>query len=370
MEQQQQRNSKLALRSLDRSELFFFLQTTQVAIGFLSLPRIVVEDAGHDGWMGIPIAGVVVQLSAWVMIRLLRRFGGHDLYEILRKLFGKWGGNIVGALFALYCLYASIYVLASYSNMIITWLFPTTSGNWMIYLLVIMPSVYCATGGSRILGRFAVITFFATFWMSLFYVPMIPQIETIDMYRPVLDASPGELLKAGWDSMLSMLGYELILIVYPAVQKKEKVMRTLTYMNLFTTLLYLIPSVIAIGFMGEGMIKHELLPIVSMNKIFESPILERMENLLNVFWAFLIVNTGANYLWAAGRYLNDMKKWQEPRGIYLILPLVIAFGFVPSETELVMKMGKWLGYVGAVMVLVLPLVIWLLAILMRKKGNA
>ena len=159
------RANEYQLHSLDFSQTLLIVQSTQVAIGLFSLPRLVVEAAEHSGWMAVLINGVLVLIALVIMVVLMRRFGNLSLYQIMREVLGRWIGAAFGLIFAFYCISAASVVSRAYIEVVQSWLFPTTSTG-MFYLLLMIPALYCATGGARVLGRFAVLTFFATAWMA------------------------------------------------------------------------------------------------------------------------------------------------------------------------------------------------------------
>jgi spore germination protein (amino acid permease) len=358
-------HSERSLRSLDFTQTMLLTQTVQVAVGLFSLPRVVSEAARHDGWMAIPIAGLLMQSALLVIIVLMRRFHAHDLYGIMRIVYGKWIGLFFGAIFALYCICVVALVTRSYIELIETWLFPTTQPI-MFYLLLIMPCVYVATGGIRVLGRFGVMTFFATVWMMFLLIAPISQIQT-EYYFPLFDSSFAELAKATWQVSASAVGFELVLLYYPFIQKKKKAMLATSLGIWTTTLIYLTVSFVAIGFYSEGQIVHILSPALHMFKTVELPLIERLEHIGIATWSFLIVNTAGTYLWAAGRFLKSCTAWKEPTCIYLLVPLAIVLGLFPPDIYFLNKFELLLGSVGGVIALALPTIVLLSAIILRKK---
>lgn len=357
---------QFSLRSLDMLQTFFFMQTIQVGVGLFNLPRVVTEEAGHSGWQGIVITGVIVQLALWVIVVLLRRFQTLDLYGIFNRLLGKWAGNAIGLCFAFYCVAVAGIVARSYVEVVQSWLFPTTSTT-VFFLLFLLPCLYCATGGPRLLGRFALMTFFATGWMMLLLV--IPALDIqLDYYRPLFDAPPADLLRAAFKVSAAVVGFELLLVIYPFIQKKEKVMVASSLGIWFTTLVYLTVTLVAVGFYSEGFLLRLVSPTLHMFKIVQLPMIERMEQIGIATWSFLIVNTSGSYLWAAGRFLHQRVKWKERTCILAFVPFVFAIGVFPPDAFVLARFEEALGYIGLFAGIVLPMLLLLIALLFKKKG--
>lgn len=355
------------MRSLDFSQTMFLIQTVQVGIGLLNLPRVIVEAAGHSGWQGIILAGFLVQIAIWIMVVLLRRFENLDIYEIARRVLGKWVGNLLGLLFAFYCVFATGLVARSYIEVVQSWLFPTTSTP-VFFLLFLIPCLYCATGGARVLGRFAVVTFFATAWMLILMFAPAREVQ-LDYYLPLFDAPIDKLMAATTKVSASVIGFEMLLVVFPFVQRKDKVLLASSIGIWITQVIYLMVTLVAIGFYGEKFIEHLISPTLHMFKIVQLPMIERMEQIGIATWSFLIVNTTGTYLWAAGRYLHTLTAWKERTCIYLFVPFVIGIGLFPRNMFLLDEFEGYLSLAGYFFAGLLPVLLLLLALIFKKKGG-
>ncbi|ARU60556.1 hypothetical protein CBW65_05295 [Tumebacillus avium] len=356
-----------ALRSLDFSQTVLFVQTVQVGIGLFNLPRLVSEKAGHSSWISILIAGAIIQVAMIVIVKLLQRFQNLDVYAIMNRLYGKWLGNLLGAIFALYCVFVAAVVTRSYVEIVQQWLFPTTS-TIMFYILLILPTVYCALGGARVLGQFAVVTFFGTIWMMALLIVPAQEIQG-DYYRPLLDFKVMELLSATWQVSVSAVGFELLMVIYPFLQYKKKTMLASSIGVWMTTVIYLIVVLISIGFYSQEQIKTMLSPTLHLFKIVMLPIIERIEHIGIVTWSFLVVNTAASYLWAAGRYLIRFNKWKPNTCILLIAPVLFGIGIYPTDMLTLTQMQDLAGLIGVIMSIALPPLLLITALIFRKKAE-
>lgn len=356
-----------ALRSLDFSQTLLFVQTVQVGIGLFNLPRLVSEKAGHSGWIAILIAGVIIQVAVIVIIKLLQRFGELDVYAIMNQLYGKWVGNLLGAIFALYCVFVAAIVTRSYVEIVQQWLFPTTS-TMMFYFLLILPTVYCALGGARVLGQFAVVSFFGTIWMMTLLIVPGQEIQ-MDYYRPLLDIKVMELLSATWQVGISAVGFELLLVIYPFLQYKNKALLASSIGVWMTTIIYLIVVVVSIGFYSQNQIKMMLSPTLHLFKVVMLPIIERIEHIGIVTWSFLVVNTAASYLWASGRYLIRFNKWKPNTCILLIAPVMFGIGLFPDNMLTLTQLQDLAGLIGVIMSIALPPLLLITALIFRKKAE-
>ena len=360
--------SERSLYSIDFTQTLLFVQTTQVAVGLFNLPRVVVEAGGHSGWMGVLGNGLLGQVGLLIMILLMRRFGTLSLYQIMREVLGRWLGTALGLLFAVYCTAVAAVVARSYVEVVQAWLFPTTSTP-MFYLLLTLPALYCATGGARVIGRFSVLTFFATAWMLLLLFKPFSMIQT-DYYLPLFDVKLTGLLKATWSVFASNLGFELLMVIYPFIQKKEKALLAASLGIWTTTFIYLLVTGVAIGFFGEGLIRMTLSPTLDMFMVVELPLLQRIEHIGISTWSFLVVGTGAAYYWSAGRFLFEISKWKEQTCLLMFFPLLYMLSNFSKDIYVLTQFENILATIGAVVIFGLPTLLLLLAILRKKRGQS
>lgn len=361
------RATERTFRSLGFLEVLFLVQTCQVGIGLFNLPRIVVEEAGHDGWMCVIFTGIVTQISVLVIVLLTKRFPDLDLYGIFNRLFGTWIGRLLGALFCLYCLMIAALVGRGYIEVLQLWLFPTTSTN-VFYLLLLIPCFYAATAGARVLGRFGILTFFATAWMLLLLLAPAKEV-TVEYYLPFFDTSAWNFVRGSWKVTTSCVGFELVLVYHTFVKPKVNLLRASSIGIWITVVVYVLVTLISIGFYSPGQIMRIISPTLHMYQVVELPLIERLEHIGISTWSFLVANTVATYIWAAGRFVYSFGKWDEPRSVLIFFPLMFLIGLWGKDVFILMKLVTWIGGAGGAVSLFLPLLLLLFAIVMRKRGS-
>jgi spore germination protein AB len=176
------------------------------------------------------------------------------------------------------------------------------------------------------------------------------------------------LMSGTYKASLSALGIELLLVIYPFVQKKKKVLLASSIGIWLTVVLYLIVTVIAIGFISDGQLKHMLTPTLYMFHFVELPIQERVEQLVIATWSFLVVNTAASYVWSAGRYVSSISKWKEPSCTLLFVPLLAVVGILPKDPYAVNRYSTNIANIGGIIAVGIAPLLLLFAILFKKKG--
>ncbi|WP_025716381.1 GerAB/ArcD/ProY family transporter [Paenibacillus sp. 1-18] len=97
------------------------LQTTVIivsfmlAAGLLTLPRVMVEDSRTpDVWISIILAGGVVFLSGWIMVKLSQRFPESTFYQYVQRIIGKTAGKVIGLLLVIYFICIAGFSILKY----------------------------------------------------------------------------------------------------------------------------------------------------------------------------------------------------------------------------------------------------------------
>src|SRR5690625_5369126 len=67
-------------------------------------------------------------------------------------------------------------------------------------------------------------------------------------FQPVFNTPLVDLLKGAKSTSLSLLGLEILFIIYPFIENKDKINKPAYLGILFTVLIILLPTVISIGY--------------------------------------------------------------------------------------------------------------------------
>jgi spore germination protein (amino acid permease) len=347
-------------------ELMFLLHTVPIGVGILGMVRFVAEKAGHDAPLAILLSGLYPQIGILFMWLLLRRFRTMGIYEIHQQLFGRWIGKLFNLLFAAYCLYAFFMTVRTFSELVNTWLYPMTS-PWVLTSIFLMPTMYASFAGIRLLGRYAIAASFLTVWiLTLVYFPAREGSGTYLL--PIGSNGVSRIFQGSLLSALSILGFELLLVIYPYVTYKKDVLPAATIANWSMTLIYTINAVVSIMFFSLPQLEKTIWPMLTMYKHVQVPFIERFETIVIAIWIIKIVNTAGTYLWAGVEGVLKtvpVKKWL----LYSMILIAALYGtaLLRSRTEINLHLN-FLSKLGLGIMILYPLALWLLSLVLRKKG--
>ncbi|KHF40383.1 spore germination protein [Halalkalibacter okhensis] len=345
----------------------FLINGMQVGMGVLSYQRTIVKSAGYDAWISVLMAGIFVHFIIACMYILLKRANG-DLVTIHQQIFGKWLGNAISLFACLYFVVLATTVLRGYIEIVQVWMFPDLP-TWAMALVAVGFFYYVVAGGFRsvvgltFLGVIIPIVLVPMLLMPLEYANFINML-------PVWKHSILELALGAKDTTLSFLGFELLLLYYPFLKKKELTQKWAHFGAVLTTISYTVLMVVSLAFYSEEQLNQTIWATLTLYKVVQLPFLERFEYIGISLWMFLIAPNIALALWGASRCAKRI--FQMNQRIALVISLVIMaiiVVFIPTRQE-VSLLNEWVGEIGFYLVFVyIPMLVVLQAIVLKFRRD-
>jgi len=339
---------------------------TQSGVVILSLPRLLAEEIGYNGWLFLLIASAFSALNIALIRAVYRVGGGRSIFDIMETSVSKI------LLFPLYVAMALVMAiigsLAAKQYVLIYQMisFPTT--HPMVFELVVVFLAYMLVlKGIYNLSKAVTVFFWIVVWMNLLLLFFFRDFEWARLTPYFFQE--GKFTGEGVFSVyLAFMGYELSLFLFPYAEKKH-FFKAVFSGHLLVTIMYMLICVVSFGFYSLNQLKHLLFPLLDMLSYIRFPFIERIENLLFGFFLIPAMLTVSNYLWAGTETLGRIFPKAKPgllTGVLLLLSL-----FVSWWPEVLTEVEQWLTYAGYLQFLTAVLLpIFLLALLafQHRKG--
>jgi spore germination protein (amino acid permease) len=279
--------------------LFFIIHSIQVGIGIQGFQRLIFFEAKQDAWISVILAGTFTHIVVMVMIKTLQLYGPTDIYGIHLIVYGKWMGKIVNSLYILYYLWMFVTVLINYIEVMQTWVFPTVP-TWLFSFSILLLVIYGVTGGLRVIVGACFFSVILSVWI-LGFIGFPLRFADFHHLLPVMESSITSILKGTHKMTLTIIGFEILYVVYPFLKEKGKVTKFAHLGIAGTNLLYLIVILITITYFSPGQLENTIWPTLSLFKIVKLPFIERTEYVAVSYWLLIILPNLMLYLWAAVR---------------------------------------------------------------------
>jgi len=296
--------------------LFFIITGSQIGVGVLGFQRIIAKDAGYDAWISVIIAGLVVHLVVWLMYKLLTASNG-DIIDAHNQFFGKVIGSTLSLVIMIYYLIACISVLRLYIEIVQVWMFPTLP-TWVLSTLILLLCYYIVSGGFRVVTGIAFLSgvFTALLYALLFHLPL--KYVHIDNLLPVLDHSFKDLLLSAKQSIYTMAGFEILLMVYPFIRNGNKSQKFAQYGVAFSSLIFTLSAITTFLLLSEKQIEHIIWSRIYIAKLIHFPFLERFEYILISTFLIKVISILALLLWSTSRGVKLIFKFKQKYILILI----------------------------------------------------
>lgn len=343
--------------------IMFVVHGAQTGVGIAGLPRVIFLEAGHDSWISILLAGILVTIAASIIVLLLKNYESADLYGIHKDLFGKWIGSFFSLIYMGFMLVVAYLIIMNYTEMVQAWIFPQMP-TWLLSALLIFLGVYAVLGGVRIIVGVSFMSFILTAWLIfIIYAPL--KYMDYTHFFPIWDHSLKELGMGTYKTSFSVIGFELLLLLYPYVKDKKNVLKYSLYGIAYTTFIYLVVTFVSVGFFSEMTLKKTIWPVLSMFKIVRIPNLERFEFIAVSYWMLVILPNICLYFWAATRGIKRVFGFQQKKAIYIFAVLLWISTFFIDQRITMNTFTDKVGTVSFFLVFIYPCI--LLGIVLIKK---
>lgn len=345
--------------------VFFIVYDSQVGVGILSFQRTIAAKAGYDAWIGILVAGCIVQLFIWVMYNLLEKANG-DIIDVHINVFGNVLGKFFSFFIIIYYWVASASVLLGFIEIIQVWMFPTIP-SWIVSILILITVYYCISGGFRVVVGLSFFGFiFPQLYLIFLYIFPLKMAHFSNLL-PIMNHSFMDLVDSIKSSMYTIAGTEALLMYYPFIRDPKASKKFAHLGVLFTTLLYTVSSIVAFTFYSEEQLKTTIWPELSLTKIIKLSFLERFEYLYISMYLIIVTGTIALLLWCASRGLKKIFNRKQKYTLLILSLLSVVLcqlmndSFKEILNKFIIQMNLWVFY-GYI-----PILLLLLSIL--KRGN-
>lgn len=348
---------------------FSILVQVQIGIGILSLPRDVHHIAKGDGWISVLFAGLSIQLLVTIIWLLATRFKSQTLYEFAPKLVGKYLGSLINIAYSIYFLSMVFLTTLLFTDILKRWVLFKTP-HLVIYVLVLGVAYYLAKDNIKVIARFY--TFTAMFVILLIFI-LVPALVSFDIrfVLPVGQTGIGNIAKGIKEVTNSMLGFELLLVLFPFIDERFRRYSIVVAANAFVTILYTLIVLITITVFSPAEIKLIPEPVLYMLKSFQFDLVERIDLLFISVWFVSIVTTLVMYLYVASLGVTTIfkRKSHAPMVGWCVLLIIAVLFFSNKDIYGIVNYVRVISNASYLFIFVLPLLLLFLSFIRKERGK-
>lgn len=351
---------------ITKSQLYFVMIQSQMGIGVLSLPSVTQKTAKGDAWITTIIAGIFIEIILVIYWLLLKRFPTLILTEFTKKIVGKGLGKILNISIYMYFVLTACFAVIFIVNLINTWLLPLTP-SWTISLLIMIASVYLAIDDIKIIARFFTLASFLILIIIILSVLNFTHELDFQYVRPIGHSGIKNILLGSSDSLISMLGFEILLLTYPYVQDKEKgYLKTISLGNLSITFLYTFFVFTTLISFSPVIIKQIKEPLLYIFRGLSYQLIDRLDLIFISIWIVPMTTSVVAYLFMASKSISKQKKSYSKLVVANGI-LIFCITLIPVDDLLLNKLSELIKYLSYIFAFGLPLFLLLVSYIFNKQ---
>lgn len=342
--------------SLTNFQWFSVVFCTILGAGIITLPRTVADVAGRDSWISVIVAGGIICILATLIWLLCKRFPTKTLPEFAILILGRPLGIFASILYAFYAFVAAGIVLRIFVELVRTWVLIWTPAP-VVILAILLPTVYISRMGATTLGRLMELVTMMTVVVLLLWLVPIGELNLLNL-RPVGAEGLLAIVQGGQEATFSFLGFEVMLVFFPLMRNRNKVLHVTLLALGVITLLYAGNVALTHGVLGVEQTLLQQWPLMNYLRVGMLPFLKRVDSIVLFFWMAKIL-AGVAVQYFAGTFVLATLTGRNYHDIWALVcvPLVYIFSTLPENLATVVAIsdlfsrGSVFGIMGLTMLL-------------------
>ncbi|MCM3387843.1 GerAB/ArcD/ProY family transporter [Ureibacillus chungkukjangi] len=339
--------------------LFFVVVTSQIAVGIQGFQRLIVKDATHDAWISILLSFLFSHFIVYVMFKTLEIYSTNDLFGIQLDLFGKYLGHLINFSYVIYVSFAFFVVLKNYTEIITTWVFPNLSQVFISGTLLILV-IYSFTGGLRVIIGVCFISVVSTIWMLLLLLFPL-EYAHYNHLLPVLSNDLVSILKGAYSMTFTIVGFEVVNILYPFVKDKNKAQKYVHFGLFFTCFVYVFVMIVTIVYFSNEQLEKTIWALLTLFSIIKLPFIERIEIIVICFWLIIILPNLCLFSWSAYRGIVRIKNIKGTTFIWIFTILIFFVSLPVQSRHDINRINNIFSKIAFYVVFIYPLFLYIMA---------
>lgn len=346
--------------------VFFLLYVSMVEAGIWNFQKALVQYAGYNAWLSIPITGLSIHLIIWMMYHICSSNEGMSVYEINQRYFGRWFGRALNTFIICYFAYGAFITFRAYLAIIQYMLFPEMN-LLPICLIFVVLLYYTVSGGFRTVAGIS-------FWGVLLSTGLVIPLNLLHTSYlhpqnlfPLWDHSVLDILLSAKSMVIQYLGIEAFLVYYPFIGTPGKSKKWAHFAILIVTSYYLITILITFMYYSEPQLNKVIWPTLHRVALLKLPLVQRLEYFVISVLLIKIVASIALGLWSACRGAKLSLRIKQPVSLILILALFVIAAIVVKDKIVIKTIFDFYATVGFYLIYAYIPLLFVISRLRRRK---
>ncbi len=299
----------------------------------------------------------------------MKRHKGKTILEISQTVLGKYIGNLVNFSYLLYGVLVMSNVVILYADIIERWILETTPKTVMIFLMI-ATGIYLGKQNLRVIARFFTIVNVLVFLLFVLSFFAFSNNLSFTNLLPISQSSITDMFKGSTQVTTALLGFEILLFIFPFVLGQEKQMlKKMTSAIATVVIIYLYFAVLTLATFSQKEIAIVPEPVLYMLKGLSFRVVERIDMIFLSYWIIPMTTSFVVYLYIASSAAGKMfHKGKRKYPVWYLSILVFGIAYFISDEIQIQTFNHYTAVISLIFIFGIPLFLLLLSIIFKNRG--
>lgn len=288
---------------LSNSESISLICGFMIGVGFLALPNQVAVKAKNDACIASLIGGIYPLYFAMLSIYYCKKHPNEGILKLSKRYLGNIVGTICNLLFLGHFLFYLTAVISGYKNVLVTYAtrFLSPIG---IFFIVIIVGAYVVFAGLKTLARINQISLYLTILATLTLSMVLIRGKYLNLF-PMFGTGFNSIVKGSLESIYSYSGMEALLLIYPFIKNKDKIVTISLKTAAIVILIYFWVVFTSIYYLGYKVTTKTLWPVLLVTESANLPFINSFRLVFILLWSINVFKLVGNEYYASVHIIQD-----------------------------------------------------------------
>ncbi|KGE18960.1 GerAB/ArcD/ProY family transporter [Paenibacillus wynnii] len=360
------------LRQITTIRAAAVISSTILGVLTLSFPRFMAEAAGSGAPLVMFVGICIALINYWIVAKLCQRFPNETFFFFSSRLVGRPVSTLFSVMLLLFFSFFTAITSRQFGEVTSMVLFESTP----IEAIVIIMLVLTMLSTRRNIVKFSYVHFFYLPFTigSIFAFVYITKGE-VDLLnlQPILTTPSLPFWKGTITASTMFQGSFIITLLVPFMKNPKKALRAGSAAIVLIGAIYILILVATVGTFGAEETKLLLLPTLEIARTAAvgQGVFERLDALFLIIWVISVYTTIYSSYYLASYFLQNLFSFLDNRlTSTMLLPYIFGVAMIPDDTFQVFYTSNLINIAGIFLLTGYPLLLWLVSLIRRCKGEA
>ncbi|RKN85452.1 GerAB/ArcD/ProY family transporter [Paenibacillus ginsengarvi] len=348
------------------------ITSTIIGVGVLPLPLFAARGAGPGAPLLTAAAAVIAFFGLYFITKLGQRFPSQTIVQYSEALIGKWPARIGALLIILFFGELTALTSREFGEVVVTNVLKKTPLDVTVIVMLLLAALSTRTS----------ITTFV--YIHQFYVPLVlfPGLIIIALslknanvlYLQPIWGQDGHNMLHELATIASLFNGAFVLtMIIPFMRNPPRAGRAAVWGLCIAGGLYVLIVTATISVFGPEEAKKLLWPTLELAKVTSLPanILERLDAAFLGLWVIAVFTTLFSGYYFTIHSVSQLLRLKDHKLFsFMLLPYVFTVAMMPKNVPDMYYTISFVGKVGLLITIVYPMLLFVVALIRRKGGNA